>query len=432
MRKVLAVLRREYLAQVRTKMFWIGTLGIPVGMIGIMVVSGVLAAMGSDKVRPIAVIDETGLIYEELVAGLEGKQVDGEAKYPMELIEPRGDAESMVESLKPRVLSDELYAILWIGPDLDERDNYQLYRRSVGDERMVDDIRNQLWDLVVAQRMRDRDLEIDRDVLDELTARVRIASFQVSKGGETKRKGFEAALLPTFFFVIILFMTIYMYGFAMARGVIQEKSGRVMEVLLGSLSPEQLMAGKVMGIGLVGLTQLGVYGSVGVGMRLAMGSFMSPEVMEQIPAELSTIIQELLSPERWIFFFIFFVLGYFLFTTLFAIVGAVCSTEQDAQQLQFPVMMCLMIPYMLTFFFVQQPDSLFATISSLIPFFTPMVMFMRLSVLTPPFWQIALSIVLTTATIWLMMRVAAKIFRIGTLMYGKPPTLPEIFRWARS
>lgn len=432
MHKVLMVLRREYMSQVRTKMFWIGTLAIPLGMIGLFVVAGVLAATGSDKVRPIAVVDETGFLLDDLDEALDRFEVDGEPKYPLERIGSDGDAQAAVDALKPRVLSDELYAILWIGPDIDARDNFQLYRRSVGDEMVVDNLRNELRDLVIGARLRERDLDIDRDVLDELVARVRIASYQVDKGGETTRKGFEAALIPTFFFVIILFMTIYMYGFAMARGVIQEKSGRVMEVLLGSLSPEQLMAGKVLGIGLVGLTQLAVYGSAGLALRIATFSLMPKNVMSEMPEELSSIITEALSPERWIYFFIFFVLGYFLFTTLFAIVGAICSTEQDAQQLQFPVMMCLLIPYMLTFFFVQHPDSMFATIASLIPLFTPMVMFMRLSVLTPPMWQVILSIVLMIGAIWLMMRVAAKIFRIGTLMYGKPPTLPELWRWIRA
>jgi len=129
---------------------------------------------------------------------------------------------------------------------------------------------------------------------------------------------------------------------------------------------------------------------------------------------------------------IFFLLGYFLFVTLFAAVGAVCNSEQEAQNLQAPVVICLVIPMATTIFFVTQPDSTAAVIVSLIPIFTPMVMFMRISVLTPPFWQIALSIVLTTLTIWVLFRAVAKIFRIGSLMYGKRPSIPEILRWARS
>ena len=109
-----------------------------------------------------------------------------------------------------------------------------------------------------------------------------------------------------------------------------------------------------------------------------------------------------------------------------------CNTEQDAQNLNLPLMMTLMIPYLLTFFFVRHPDSTAAVVASLFPPFTPMVMFMRISVLTPPWWQIALSMVLMLASIYVLLRAAAKVFRIGTLMYGKRPTIPEIWRWARS
>ena len=141
---------------------------------------------------------------------------------------------------------------------------------------------------------------------------------------------------------------------------------------------------------------------------------------------------DMLSPLKMMYFVIFFLLGYFMYTALFAMVGAVCNSEQEAQNLQAPVQYTLMIPMITTIFFVQHPDSPAAVIVSLIPLFTPMVMFMRISVLMPPFWQIALSIVLTAATIVLLFKAAGKVFRIGVLMYGKRPTIPEIFRWARS
>jgi ABC-type Na+ efflux pump permease subunit len=143
-------------------------------------------------------------------------------------------------------------------------------------------------------------------------------------------------------------------------------------------------------------------------------------------------ILEALSPMRMLWFLVFFVLGYFMYTALFAAVGAVCNSEQEAQNLQSPVIMCLVIPMVATFFFVSQPDSTVARVVSLIPLFTPMVMVMRINTLAPPLWEILLSIVLTLGFTWLLFRGVAKIFRIGILMYGKRPTVPEILRWARS
>jgi ABC-2 type transport system permease protein len=196
-----------------------------------------------------------------------------------------------------------------------------------------------------------------------------------------------------------------------------------MEVLLGSVSPNELMSGKILGIGLVGLTQVAIYALTAGMVRIYLSTQASPEMAGALSA---------FTPGKMAFFLVFFLLGYFMYTALFACIGAVCNSEQEAQNLQSPVQMCLMLPMMATIFFVGQPDSTISVIVSLIPIFTPMVMFMRICVQQPPAWQIALSIGLTFATTLLVFRGAAKIFRIGILMYGKRPTIPEILRWARS
>jgi ABC-2 type transport system permease protein len=143
-------------------------------------------------------------------------------------------------------------------------------------------------------------------------------------------------------------------------------------------------------------------------------------------------LQDALAPAKLAYFVIFFLLGYFFYTALFAAVGAVCNSEQEAQNMQQPLTMSLMIPYIMTFFFVRNPDHIAAVIMSMIPPFAPMIMFTRLSVGPVPWWQVTLSISLLVVSTWLVFRGAAKVFRIGILMYGKRPTIPEIIRWARS
>jgi len=211
---------------------------------------------------------------------------------------------------------------------------------------------------------------------------------------------------------MILFMTLLLYGIATMRGILEEKSSRVMEVLLGSVSPGELMTGKIFGIGLVGLTQVAIYAATAGAVRIYLGAQGS----SQTAGILSSF-----TPGKMTFFLVYFLLGYFMFTALFACIGAVCNSEQEAQNLQTPVTMCLMLPV----------ASTISVIASLVPIFTPMVMFMRICVETPPAWQIALSIALSIGAIWLILRGAAKVFRIGILMYGKPPTIPEILRWAQ-
>jgi ABC-2 type transport system permease protein len=246
----------------------------------------------------------------------------------------------------------------------------------------------------------------------------------VKAGGGATEKNPIVAQLGMLGFSMILYFVLFFYGFAVARGIIQEKSGRVMEVLLGSMSHNQLITGKILGVAAVSLTQMLVYSGTAWAARVYI-------MLKQDPEKFSSII-ELVAPGRILFFLVFVLLGYFLYTSLFAIVGAVSNTEQDAQNLQTPLVMMLIIPYVMSVFFVKHPDSPAAVAASFFPPFTPMVMFMRISVLTPPAWQIALAIALMLVAIVFTFRLAAKIFRIGSLMHGKRPTIPEILRWARA
>src|SRR5262249_42932520 len=237
-------------------------------------------------------------------------------------------------------------------------------------------------------------------------------------------KGSLQAIFATFGFVILLFMSLLLYGIAMLRGVLEEKTTRVMEVLLGSVTPNELMTGKILGIGLVGLTQMVIYMLTAGIARVVVAVKMTGGNMAWI--------QDALSTGKLVYFVIFFLLGYFFYTALFAAVGAVCNSEQEAQNMQQPLTMSLMIPYIMSFFFMRNPDHLVAVVMSMIPPFAPTIMFTRLATGSVPAWQVALSLVLLLGSTVLVFRAAAKIFRIGILMYGKRPTIPEILKWART
>jgi len=421
MDKVLAVLRREYLQSIKTKAFWIGTLALPVMMVVLFGLSIGAQVINPERQKRLAVVDQTGKVTERVAARLADRLLkDGSAEYVIEDVPVEGDVDSTRRALEPEVLEGQLYGIVTVGTDLDEPDNFRLYRKSVGDESTESTINRAVTDAVIGLRLAQSDLDLDQDQLESLVEPVELGTYQITEG-EARKKSFMEDWIATFAFVLILFFTLYFHGFTVTRSIIQEKTNRVIEVMLGSLSSDQLMTGKILGIGLVGLTQVGVYTSVGIATRVALGMFSSNDV-----------VVNALAPSKLAFFILFFVLGYFMFASLFAIVGAVCNTEQDAQNLQLPVTMTLMIPYLTTFFFVKHPDSLPTVITSLIPLFTPMVMMMRINVLPPPAWQVALSVVLMLGTIYLLFRAAAKVFRIGTLMYGKRPSIPEIWRWARS
>ena len=425
MHKILMVIRREYLESVRKKVFWIGTAAFPLFIVGIFALQIVASMVTTDDQKSIAIIDENGSIaaplQEALLIG--DRLKTGEPKYPMEIIDAGSGVEDRRAEALQRVEAGQLYGLISIGNSLTEEGFARLDWKNAGDQTTFRNLRNALYDVVVQARFDQSDLQIEAEKLKQLTAGVRLESFKLTKGGESTKKGFEATFLPVMVFVMMLYFLIYFHGYTVTRGIVAEKSTRVMEILLGSLSPTELMTGKIIGLGLVGLTQVSIYVISGAIFRMAARVWLSMGDLD--------FLLDALAIDNLIAFAVFYIFGYFLFVTIFAMIGAACNTDMEAQQLQAPVVICLMLPMMTTFFFVANPDSTLATVLSMIPIFTPMVMFMRVSVLTPPMWQILLSLVIMSITIYIFFRASAKIFRIGTLMYGKRPTIKELMRWAR-
>jgi ABC-2 type transport system permease protein len=211
-----------------------------------------------------------------------------------------------------------------------------------------------------------------------------------------------------------------MWGQAVLTSVIEEKSNRVVEVIVAAVPPVRLLAGKLLGVGAVGLTQslvwvlsLALLSALGAGMAVAAGMGGLPEIGLPILAG----------------FVACFLLGFFLYASMFAAVGSSVNTTQEAQSLVFPVFLPLVVSIMVFPMVMQSPDSTASVVLSLIPFFTPILMFLRIAVLTPPAWQIALAFGLTGLTIAGVLFVAGRIYRVGILMYGKRPTFPEIMKW---
>jgi ABC-2 type transport system permease protein len=210
------------------------------------------------------------------------------------------------------------------------------------------------------------------------------------------------------------------------RGVIEEKTSRVVEIVLSSMKPFQLMAGKILGIAAVGFTQYAIWTVFGVALATKGRSLASGAVPQMDMFRIPTI-----PPYVFFYFVVFFILGYFLYSTLFAAIGSMVNSEKEAQQLMMPVIMMLVVPLLMIMFVMRSPGSSLSVVLSLIPFFAPMLMMLRISVLLPPWPQVLGSILLLVLAILFMIWLSAKIYRVGILMYGKPPRLAEIVRWIR-
>jgi ABC-2 type transport system permease protein len=248
---------------------------------------------------------------------------------------------------------------------------------------------------------------------------VDLEPVRLEGGKETRLNGPLMFIVPLVL-AMLLYTTLAMYGIAVMRSVLDEKSSRIVEVMLSCVTPKELMAGKIMGVGAVGLTQMLIWTLAGAVVSVpALAGVVG--VSGGLPIPLSLII----------YMPVFFVLGFLLYSASFAALGASVNSEQEAQQFQIIVMMPLILSIVVMWFVIRQPNSPLGIVLSLIPFFAPILMPLRLVVASPPVWQTALCFAMMFAGIYLMVAICARIYRVGILMYGKRATLPEIVRWMR-
>ena len=417
MNKMLKVIQREYKEAVRKKTFIIGTLLGPIVMAGLVLVPALLVDVTPERQQRIAVIDETGELYDEWVGCFQDTLSDGRPKYLSSLVQvDKEDPTNTRIDLVQKVTRGVLDAYILIGEQINTNGYSEYHAKNVGNLSESMRIHNALNAIVVKKRLTREGL--DPSQIHRLTRRISMKRIKVTRG-EERESDFMQDFMGGFVFMMLLYMTILLYGVAAMRGILQDKSSRVVEVLLSSMSSFQLMAGKLVGLASVGLTQISVW--------IIAASLLSSLATQWLHRDVPGIV----SSVSLIFIIVFFLLGYALYATLFAAIGAMCNTEQDAQHFQFPVIFPLIVPMVANMYIIQNPDSTASVALSLIPFFAPIVMFLRIHILTPPPWQIVASIGLLIITIILTIYLVAKIFRVGILMYGKPASLREAWKWMR-
>lgn len=444
MNKLKAIIKREYLTRVRSKGFIIGTALSPILMLSFVLVPWFVARLGSSAAYHVVVLDQSGdsVLYNRLSELINGENPE-KSDSPTSLTnltnpntettpvrrrqirrqfrlehQPVGSDAEMKEArewLGQQVSSGKIDAYVYLPPTALREERLNYYARNVGDLEGREQFRVALNRAVIDRRVSLAGLP--QTVLENLTREIR---FDIrNERGEVDR---GQTMILAFGLLMIIYITILVYGVTVMRGVIEEKQSRIIEVLLSSVRPFDLMLGKLIGIGLVGLTQYFVWTVFGLLLGLLTSFPMLIANWQSLPR---------IEPVLLIFFLVYFVLGYFLYATLYAMVGAMVTSEEDGQQMQLPVTMTIIVPMLVSTLVMRDPGGTAATVLSLIPFFSPMLMFLRIGLQTPPWWQIALSIVLLIGTILGAVWVAAKIYRVGVLMYGKRPTIPEIFRWLR-
>lgn len=413
--KVLAVVRREYLERVRTKAFIIGTILGPVFMAAIVGAPILLAATERGGRQRIMVIDHTGVLWPELKAGLADTLGDGRPRFLLDRVAPE---EADFDLLDEWVREKSLDGYLVVPDNVFGGEPARYAARTVSNLRLIRDLEKSVDNAVLNERAAREGL--DEAVVDRIIRPVGLTTIRLTKEGAREERG--QTFLLTYVMVMLLYVSLLMYGVATMRSVIEEKSTRMVEILISSVKPLQLMFGKIAGVALVGLTQYGIW--------FLFAAFGLAYIGTALGADIGAVTG-LLSPPLLGSFVLFFVLGYLIYASIYAAVGSMVSTEQEAQQLQMPVVMFLVLAIVLLSVVIQAPEGTLATVVSIFPLTAPVLMFARICLLPPPPLQIAaatLSCAITAAGVaWL----SGRIYRVGILMYGKPPSLKEVLTWIR-
>jgi ABC-2 type transport system permease protein len=429
LRNIAVIAKREYMQRAKTKAFWITTLILPLFVTAVSTVPALLLS-NSKASQKIVVVDETGKVGSSLVAKMNsgemakqqsGKSRDQMVSFDAETEPPAPDRTAQRAALDRRVLDKQLDAWVWIDPGVFADKPVEYHARSVSNVFTQDALKDEIS--TVVRQVRFRQAGIDPARVDALSRSVKLDTQKVSASGSRAEGSLGAALLAIVLF-FILYISIIMWGQQVMQGVLEEKGSRVIEVVISCVTPFELMMGKLLGICLLGLTQLAIW----LATVLVVTTPGLVAAMMVLPAGVSL---PTLSPVMLINFVLLFILGFLAYATLYAGIGASFNNIQEAQQAAGIAMMFVIIPVMVMYPVINDPNSRMATVLSLIPMFTPLLMPLRIAIDMPPLWQLALAYALTISFVIGMVWICARIYRVGILMYGKKPTFAEIWKWTR-
>jgi ABC-2 type transport system permease protein len=419
------VIQREYIERIRSKAFIIMTLLMPVFMASTILIPALLSNMKSGVTRRIVLVANNPEIAEAIRQQLTAPPVQSDAspkstkqseapRFAVEISTNASDAER--DKLRHDVSDGKIDGFLWL-TDNDLANRKVIYSaKDVTDFGESIELRNAVQSAVVKRQLGQKGMSAAE--VDTVLKPFDFDSVRIEKGKEGASG--IAVFLVSFTMVMLLYVNVLVYGFAVMRSIIEEKSSRILEVLLSSVTAKQLLAGKIIGVGAVGLTQVTIWLAIAAAFSL-VGLSSAGSMLANVHIPVIGVVA----------FGVYFILGYFLYSTMYAALGSMVNSDQEAQQVQWPAMLPIIFSIVMATPVLQHPNSQLAFWTSMVPFFTPILMFVRIMAETPPMWQILLSIVLMLLTTWGLLGLSSRIYRVGILMYGKRPTLPELRKWLR-
>ena len=417
MHKVWAVIRREFVERVRTKWFWVSAILGPVLFAGIIVYQIKQSVGGA--VRNVAVVDSTSAKLGNQV--VEALEASGSFRASLA---PAGPG--VIDSLRNLVESKQLNGFLIVTDDLIETGRAEYQASNLG-MQTIEALQRTLGRLVVKARLEQKG--VNPKVVDWAQIRISLDQKKIAHGQAVSDSAAQS-FFTAYLMAILLFMAILLYGVNVMSSVLEEKTTRIIEVLVSSVRPFQLMLGKILGAGAVSFFQFVIWG---VSARVLL-SLRGPiaRALGANPKDIQTMSLPHIPAATLAVFIAFFLGGFLLYSAMFAAVGAMSSNEQEARQAQQPVTYLLMISYLSILGLTNDPSSTFARTLSLVPFTTPIATPVRWTAGSMPTWELALSLAIRGVAIVGVTWVAARIYRVGILMTGKRPNLKELMRWVRT
>ena len=454
-KKVGIVISHEYTTRVRKKSFILTTLLTPIGMALLICVPMLIMLFSGNENQKVKVIDESGIVAPYL-------ENSEHTTYVM------GTEGETVELLKDIFDSLDYYAIVGISP-LDEKGEVSVvsYSKEPLNLDLKTSINRAVNKAVENRKLMQYDIQNLDEILADVKTDIKLNSMTLTSDGDAKEDSVEIYMVLSYLMSFLIYMFVFMFGTMVMRSVIDEKSSRVVEVIVSSVKSVELMMGKIIGVALVALTQFFIWITLTIVIETAVQTIAGPKVlqsmggMEQIVAEAGAdhhigpedlvamaeqagqdsnalgmlkIVNQIRSLD-WVTiissFLIYFLLGYLLYASMFAAIGAAVDNEADTNQLQLPITIPLIIGLFIMLHTFEHPNSALSVWTSIIPWTSPMVMLARIPFGVVPSWQLILSIVLLRVTFLATAWLSAKIYRIGILTYGKKSTFKDLLKWMK-
>ncbi len=428
------IIGREFKERVAKKSFIVTTILMPVLMLAFMAAPALIMSLSSPENRTLAVIDNSGIVLPALVE----HQPENLVLVPT------------AEPLDSAIRSDRYNGVLVIGADVAASPKASLYMHDASSVELESMLASRIEDAVRDQKLKSYNIDNLQQILDETETNVNLSTIRVDDKGEGESTSSFLSFGIGLFSTFILYMFLLMYGQMVMTSIIEEKSNRVLELVVSSVKPTQLMLGKILGVGLVAVVQVIIWAILLGAMSMIVMPMLVPDaVMSQVNAlnagtldtasasvdvDMLQAISYFGSPVAILSIFgylLLFLIGGFLFyASIFAAIGSAVDNIQDASQLQSFAVLPIILALVFSFTVAQEPNSTLAVWLSMIPFTSPMVMLCRIP-FSIPGWEIAVSVAILYLSFMVMAWISGKIYRVGIFMYGKKPNIKDLIRWAR-